>query len=88
MLARLALSHGFPYGRVESGLMMRDDLPSVRHEGAVGETPRLRRWYDQTRHWDQAKLTPLTVVAFIGLLAVFALAAAGIGYLTHHIFER
>jgi hypothetical protein len=60
---------------------MQDDHPVPVRDPKPGAS-RLTQW---AKRLDGTKVTVLTVVLFIGGLAVLSFAAAGIGMLAHHL---
>lgn len=58
---------------------MQDDKPVTAPKRAPS------RLVQGAQRLERTKVTPLTVVLFIGALAILSFAAAGVGYLAHHL---
>jgi hypothetical protein len=64
---------------------MRNDHPVTEIVPGSGEKPTQVGW---AKRLETTKVTIPVVVGFIALLAVFSLAAAGIGQFVHHLKIR
>ncbi len=57
----------------------------MQNDKPVAAAPRPSRLTQTAKRLESTKVTPLTVVLFIGALAVLSFAAAGVGYVAHHL---